>query len=348
MGGKWGRLLRILVQIRHRVPVHLPIKIGRALLTLPILAPGGTGVVLSTATGMLSRSRPGRSGRSGCRRRSLLLRGLRRAGTVIGVTLVLKLLVPRVCLEIRHVDKVVNTTLNISHRGLIGSESPFVVDDKFKRVLPPLEVVDVGEVISRAVHGDLSGPSVECSRDVNVAPAVFPAEDGGDRVLLGRGYSGEVEGDGIVAQVESLGRADAGLVGTVSGGGHVGHGLVRCRSLHRALSAAFFTSAGILLLMTPHVALRSRPAGGRLGGGASAVLPAWRRVLLLAVAAAATSGRHAAGPICLLVSHCLGVADERYWAEDSGVVGFCLMVLMERSEGRGPGWTGRAYLRYVI
>jgi len=340
MGGKWGRLLRILVQIRHRVPIHLPIKIGRALLTLPILAPRGTGIVLSTATGMLSRSRPGRSGRSGCRR-SLLLRGLRRAGTVIGVTLVLKLLVPRVRLEIRHVDKVVNTTLNVSHRGLIGSESPFVVDDEFKSVLPTLEVVDVGEVITRAVHGDLSGPSVECSRDVNVAPAVFPAEDGGDRVLLGSGYGGEVEGDGIVAQVESLGRADAGIVCTVSGGGHVGHGLVRCRSLHRVLSAAFLASAGILLLMTPHVALWSRPAGGRLGGGASSVLPAWGRVLLLAVAAAAASGRHAAGPISLLVSHYLGVADKCCWGEDSGVVDFGLMVPYRAIDGK----VGRASKR---
>jgi len=207
MGGKRRRLLGIFIQIRHGMPIHLSVGIGRTFL-LFFFASRRAGLVQV----------PRRAG-GGIRCGGLGSRG----GAVIGVTFGLEFLVARVGLEIGDVDEVVDPAFDVGDGGLIGGEAPFVVDDEFERVLPAFEVVDVGEVVTGAVHGDLSRPSVEGAGDVDVAAAVLPPEDRGDGVLLERRYGGKVEGEG---RVHIIRRTITDVPTAVSGRCHVRHGLI--------------------------------------------------------------------------------------------------------------------------
>ena len=44
--------------------------------------------------------------------------------------------------------------------------------------------MNVQKIISGSVHGNLSAPAVEGSRNVNVSSPVFPSKDGGHRVVV--------------------------------------------------------------------------------------------------------------------------------------------------------------------
>eukprot|EP00588_Corethron_pennatum_P009106 CAMPEP_0194272082 /NCGR_PEP_ID=MMETSP0169-20130528/5731_1 /TAXON_ID=218684 /ORGANISM="Corethron pennatum, Strain L29A3" /LENGTH=198 /DNA_ID=CAMNT_0039014641 /DNA_START=256 /DNA_END=849 /DNA_ORIENTATION=- len=118
-------------------------------------------------------------GARGSRGASRMARGQRHAG---GGPL-LEIFVARVGDEVRHVDEIIDPPLDVRDRGLVRRESPLVVDDELEGVLPPSEVVYVGEVVPRAVHGYLPGPAVEGARDVDPTAAVLPLEDRRHRVL---------------------------------------------------------------------------------------------------------------------------------------------------------------------
>lgn len=57
---------------------------------------------------------------------------------MIGVSLVLEFLIARVRLKVGNINEVINPALDIGYRGLIGSEAPFIIDNKFERMFPPL------------------------------------------------------------------------------------------------------------------------------------------------------------------------------------------------------------------
>ena len=59
-----------------------------------------------------------------------------------------KVLVARVRVEVRHVDEVVDPSLNIGHGRLIRGKSPLIVHHKLEGVLALLEVVDVREIVA--------------------------------------------------------------------------------------------------------------------------------------------------------------------------------------------------------
>jgi len=95
-----------------------------------------------------------------------------------------KVLVSHIGLKITHVDEVIDAAFDIGHGGLIRRKSPFVVNDEFKRVFALAQVVDVGEVVTATVHGDLPRPIVECARDVHLTTAMFPSKHGGDGFVV--------------------------------------------------------------------------------------------------------------------------------------------------------------------
>mmetsp|Transcript_31646 Transcript_31646/g.31874 ORF Transcript_31646/g.31874 Transcript_31646/m.31874 type:complete len:257 (-) Transcript_31646:304-1074(-) len=120
--------------------------------------------------------------RSGCG--TLRTRGdtvLRSGGTSFG--LLLKILITGVGFEVTHIDEIIDPSLDIGHGGLIGCETPFVIDDEFERVLAFFEIVYVGEVIPRAVHGDLTAPAIKGSGYVDLSAPVFPSEYRGDTLV---------------------------------------------------------------------------------------------------------------------------------------------------------------------
>mmetsp|Transcript_27095 Transcript_27095/g.58769 ORF Transcript_27095/g.58769 Transcript_27095/m.58769 type:complete len:265 (+) Transcript_27095:292-1086(+) len=169
------RLLGVLVEIGHRYRKDLPV---------PILGSGG-----DLAVGILhictARFRPAATSS-----------GWDETNPALGrLPLPLKVSISDVGLEVGNVNEVVDPTLNVGHGGLIGGEAPLVVHNELEGMLPPLEVVDVGEVIAGAVHGDLTGPAVERSRYVNLPPPVLPAEDRGDGIVVVElGQGGNVKG----------------------------------------------------------------------------------------------------------------------------------------------------------
>mmetsp|Transcript_6143 Transcript_6143/g.14423 ORF Transcript_6143/g.14423 Transcript_6143/m.14423 type:complete len:350 (-) Transcript_6143:2-1051(-) len=87
-------------------------------------------------------------------------------------------------LEVAHVDKVVDTTLDVGHCRLIGSEAPLVIDDELERVLALLQVVDIRKVVAAPVHLDLLLPVVERARDIHLSAAVLPSEHRRHELLL--------------------------------------------------------------------------------------------------------------------------------------------------------------------
>ena len=62
--------------------------------------------------------------------------------------------------------------------------SPFVIHNKFERMFPSLQVVDVCEIVTGSVHRNLSRPSIEGTRDIDLTSTVFPAKDSWNGVVI--------------------------------------------------------------------------------------------------------------------------------------------------------------------
>mmetsp|Transcript_679 Transcript_679/g.1447 ORF Transcript_679/g.1447 Transcript_679/m.1447 type:complete len:262 (+) Transcript_679:244-1029(+) len=80
-------------------------------------------------------------------------------------------------LEIGNIYKVIDSSLDIGNCWLIGSESPFVINDEFKRMLPSFQVVNIGKVVTRSMHWNLTRPPVESSCDIDLPTAMLPSKD---------------------------------------------------------------------------------------------------------------------------------------------------------------------------
>mmetsp|Transcript_9651 Transcript_9651/g.18437 ORF Transcript_9651/g.18437 Transcript_9651/m.18437 type:complete len:318 (+) Transcript_9651:163-1116(+) len=96
----------------------------------------------------------------------------------------LKLSVTGIGLEIRHINKIIDATFNVGDGGLIGGKPPFIVHNKFKGMLASFEIVNVGKIITRPVHRDLTTPSIKCPRNVDLPSPVFPPKNRWHRVII--------------------------------------------------------------------------------------------------------------------------------------------------------------------
>ena len=84
---------------------------------------------------------------------------------------------------------ITNATYNLQHTGvlrlrLIRGEAPMIVHDELVLVHAPGQILDNGELVPGADHGDLLPPPVEGGREVHVLPTVRPREDDWDEVIL--------------------------------------------------------------------------------------------------------------------------------------------------------------------
>mmetsp|Transcript_31336 Transcript_31336/g.72131 ORF Transcript_31336/g.72131 Transcript_31336/m.72131 type:complete len:262 (-) Transcript_31336:155-940(-) len=179
MRWKWGWFLGVLIQIGHVLRKDLTITIGSILAGL-------------LGVGRLGRLVGGCSRRLGCGATRGSGRGRRTSGGgFLGTSsvfrrglLLLKVLVARVGLEFRHVNEIVDSTFDIRHRRLIGSKTPFIIHNKLEGMFASLEIMNIGKVISRSMHGNLSTPSIEGSRNVHLSSSVLPTKDRGNGVIV--------------------------------------------------------------------------------------------------------------------------------------------------------------------
>mmetsp|Transcript_27911 Transcript_27911/g.66471 ORF Transcript_27911/g.66471 Transcript_27911/m.66471 type:complete len:249 (+) Transcript_27911:2103-2849(+) len=213
--GQRGWLLRVLVEIRYRMAKDIAVRVGHP--PRASLLSGRRGGAFS-AVGRSTRGRP--------------LRAVDRRA------LGLELLVATVGLEFGDVNEVIDPPLDVGNGGLVRRESPLVVDDELERVLAALEIVNVGEVVTAAVHRYLPRPAIECPGYVHISPSVLPPKHCGDGVLFCGTYGRKIERDGRVAR--HVRRPVCGC--------HVGHlGVAAC-------SAPPARRRPVLLLMSLHVA----------------------------------------------------------------------------------------------
>jgi len=126
---------------------------------------------------------------------------------VIALRSFLEMTVPRVGSKVGYVDKVVDPAVNVRHRRLIRGEAPLVVHYKLEGVLAPVKVVNVGKVVSGTVHGNLTGPGVEGTRNVHLTTTVFPTEHRGDGIVVQRQNFDriQIEGSSVRVSVVVLG-----------------------------------------------------------------------------------------------------------------------------------------------
>ena len=111
--------------------------------------------------------------------------GISMPDTVIGCILFrFKTLVTDVCFKICDVNEIINTAINVRHGGLIRCKSPFIIDNELEGMFAPLQVMNVGEVITRSVHGYLARPSIESSRNVHIPTTVLPSKYCGDYIVV--------------------------------------------------------------------------------------------------------------------------------------------------------------------
>lgn len=211
---------------------------------------------------------------------------LARSRIIRRVLLLLERLVSRVRLEIGDIDEIIDPSIDIRHRRLIRCKTPFIIDDEFEGVLAPFEVVDVGEIITGAMHRYLPVPVIEGSGNVDVSPTVFPAKDRGYDIIVCRGELGDI---GLDAGVVHRGcvRVRVGWSTSTRGGCRsrprsgprgrcflvVSHGRIGCGGVHVVGRVAWWALAlDLLPLGRRRGGAVAVGVGGRSGSGGSWVM----------------------------------------------------------------------------
>mmetsp|Transcript_18452 Transcript_18452/g.26521 ORF Transcript_18452/g.26521 Transcript_18452/m.26521 type:complete len:213 (+) Transcript_18452:362-1000(+) len=95
-----------------------------------------------------------------------------------------KITITGVGFELGDINKIVDPSLNIGYSRLVGCKPPFVINNKFKRVFATFKVVNIGKIVTTAVHRNLTAPAIECPGNVDLASTVFPTKDSRDSVII--------------------------------------------------------------------------------------------------------------------------------------------------------------------
>mmetsp|Transcript_18145 Transcript_18145/g.26943 ORF Transcript_18145/g.26943 Transcript_18145/m.26943 type:complete len:204 (+) Transcript_18145:514-1125(+) len=95
-----------------------------------------------------------------------------------------KIFVTRIGFKICYINKIVDASFNICNGRLIGSKPPFIIDDKLKSMFSTFQIVNVGKVVTRSMHRNLSTPSIEGSCNVNLSSTMFPTKDSWYSIII--------------------------------------------------------------------------------------------------------------------------------------------------------------------
>jgi len=208
------------------------------------------------------------------------------------ILLLFKGFIPRVGFEIRDINEVIDAAIDVRHGGLIRRKPPFIIDDKFKSMLSPFKIMNVGKIITGAMHGYLSRPFIECSGNVYVTTAVFPSKDGGYDIIVRGGELGHnvgigdghvhVQGGGVVHVGGFIVFAHGRVGGGFLHGGGVGAG-----GAGRGSAVAVAVELVCLLLANGSSASgTAAAAGGSAALGFGLVAWTWRGMALSVVGVA--------------------------------------------------------------